>query len=152
MMITIKKLTPTVTFTATPDLIPPGGSSTLAWTTTDADTVTINQGVGSVDLNGSQSISPATKTVYTITAVGTGGTAKASVTVRMLATHLNSVWNGMKTAMQNGDVTLATEYFSDQTRDQYSQIFSAIADQLPQIALGMRDIEPVYFGARGDAH
>jgi hypothetical protein len=71
------------------------------------------------------------------------------VTVKVLATHLNSVWNGMKSEMLNGNIAQAAGYFSEQTRERYSSIFNAIADQLPQIAQEMSDIEPVYFEEYG---
>jgi len=74
---------PTATFTATPISIFNGQSATLSWTTTDAQTVTINQGIGSVALNGSQTVSPTTTTTYTLTASNAAGnvTKTAAVTV-----------------------------------------------------------------------
>jgi len=147
--VNVEKAPPTVTFSAAPEFIPPGGSSTLTWTTKDATSVSIDQGIGVVDLNGSLVVSPTVETIYTLTAIGPGGTAMASATVKLLATHLNSVWNGMKMAMLAGNINQAAAQFSDQTRDKYSQIFTAIADQLPQIAQEMRDIEPVYFEEYG---
>lgn len=147
--VTVEKAPPTVSFSATPEFIPPGGSATLTWTTKEATSVSIDQGVGAVDLNGSLTVSPTVETIYTFTAIGPGGTATASATIKLLATHLNSVWNGMKMAMLAGNINQAAAQFSDQTRDKYSQIFTAIADQLPQIALEMRDIEPVCFEEYG---
>ena len=141
----ISEPTPTVTITAAPDAIPPGGSSTLTWTTNNATSTTIDQGIGNVQLNGSLAVTPVVETIYTIIAVGPGGTATASVTVKMLDSLLRGVWNGMKTAMLAGNVSQVAAQFSDQTRAKYSEIFTAIADQLPQIVQEMRDIEPVYF-------
>ncbi len=65
---------PTCTLTANPTSITAGGSSTLSWTTTNATSVSINQGIGSVTANGSTSVSPTTSKVYTLTATGPGGT------------------------------------------------------------------------------
>jgi len=75
---------PSVTVTANPTSISPGGSTTLTWTSSNATTVTISPGVGSVSPQGSVTVSPATSTTYTATAKGPGGsaTASASVTVR----------------------------------------------------------------------
>jgi YVTN family beta-propeller protein len=143
--VTVSGPSPTVAITATPDTIPPGGSSTLTWTTTNAVSVAIDQGIGNVQLNGSLEVKPAAETTYTIMASGPGGTAMASVTVKMLDSLLRGVWNRMKTAMLAGNVNQVVAQFSDQTHDQYSQIFTAIADQLPQIAQEMKEIEPVYF-------
>jgi hypothetical protein len=139
--VTILKPKPTVAFTAAPDLLPPGGSSTLTWTTTDADTVTIDNGVGSVNLNGSQTVSPTVETIYTLTAVGTGGTTTASVTVKMLDTHLRAIWSGMKTAMINGNVDQAASNFCEQTREDYKTVYTNLLGQLAQIAQEMGEME-----------
>jgi hypothetical protein len=55
----------------------------------------------------------------------------------------------MKFEMLNGNVAQVAGYFSEQTRERYASIFNAIPDQLPQIALGINDIEPVYFEEYG---
>jgi hypothetical protein len=140
---------PTITLTATPEMLIPGRSSTLTWASTNATSVTIDNGIGAVDLSGTRAVSPTTDNVYTAIATGPGGTAMATVLVRMLETHLRSIWNGMKTAMQQGNIILLLGYFSEQTKDRYSQIYSAITDKLPQIAQEMREIEPVYFEEYG---
>jgi hypothetical protein len=147
--VTVSEPLPAITFTATPEFIPPGGSSTLTWTTTNATSVAIDNGIGPVDLSGSKSVSPAQETVYTIIATGPGGTAIASATVRMLNTHLNSIWNDMKTAMISGNIDQAANFFDEETKANYLDIFNAISNQLPQLATDMRDIEPVYFEDAG---
>ncbi len=71
-------------FTATPDTIAKGQGSQLAWTTTDATEVSIDQGVGSVAVNGNQTVSPVVTTIYTLTAKNAAGvsvTKQATVTV-----------------------------------------------------------------------
>jgi hypothetical protein len=77
---------PTVTISADPTSITAGGSSTLSWNSTNAETVSIDNGIGTVDLNGTQSVSPSATTTYTITATGTGGTATDTVTVEIAGT------------------------------------------------------------------
>ncbi|MEN8225656.1 MAG: hypothetical protein ABFS05_09890 [Bacteroidota bacterium] len=72
---------PTVSFSADPAAISSGGVSTLTWTATDADTVTIDQGVGTVPVNGSIDVYPLVTTTYTITATGTGGSTASQTTV-----------------------------------------------------------------------
>ena len=64
-----------------PETILQGESSTLTWSSTNADSVTIEPGIGAVELNGSVLVSPSESTIYTITAMGPGGTATDSVTV-----------------------------------------------------------------------
>ena len=58
---------PEVTFAANPPSILLGKSSTLSWTTTHAESVTIDQGIGGVELNGSVAVSPQETTTYTLT-------------------------------------------------------------------------------------
>ncbi|MDP9190684.1 MAG: hypothetical protein M3P06_03170 [Acidobacteriota bacterium] len=72
---------PTVTFTVTPDTIGAGGAATLAWTTANAASVTIDQGIGAQLLNGSRPVSPTATTTYTLTATGTGGTTTRQATL-----------------------------------------------------------------------
>ena len=60
-------------FEANPVTIAPGQNSTLSWATNNATTVTINNGVGSVALNGSVTVSPTTTTTYTLTATNSQG-------------------------------------------------------------------------------
>ncbi|MES2135390.1 MAG: hypothetical protein V4449_04070 [Patescibacteria group bacterium] len=72
---------PTCTLDATPSTISSGGSSTLTWTTTNASSVNITQGIGSVTANGSRSVSPASSTTYALTATGAGGTVTCQQTI-----------------------------------------------------------------------
>src|SRR6266498_3212902 len=73
---------PTASLTASPEAIDKGQSSTLTWQTTNATDVSID-GVGAVQPNGTQQVTPAESTTYTLTAKGAGGsqTATARVTV-----------------------------------------------------------------------
>ena len=68
------------TFTANPTTINAGQSSTLTWQVSNADTVVITS-LGSVALNGSQAVTPATTTTYTLTATHGSQTATAQATV-----------------------------------------------------------------------
>jgi uncharacterized protein (TIGR03437 family) len=72
---------PTVIFTASPQAIQAGQSATLQWTSSNATTVSIDQGIGVVISNGSRTVTPTTTTTYMITATGPGGTTSQSVTV-----------------------------------------------------------------------
>lgn len=69
-------------FTATPSSITAGQSSTLAWGTTDATLVTINQNIGTVT-GTSKSVSPTATTTYTLSAGNAAGTTTATVTVNV---------------------------------------------------------------------
>ena len=73
--------TPECTLTATPTTINQGGYSTLSWTTSNATTFTIDQGIGSETLSGHTQVSPSTTTTYTGTATGPGGTVNCTTTI-----------------------------------------------------------------------
>ncbi len=79
--VTVTYPVPTVSISADPETIPVGESATLSWTSTDADTCTIDHGIGSVELSGSRAVSPAETTTYTVTATGPGGSSEANVMV-----------------------------------------------------------------------
>ena len=49
---------PTVTISAVPESIQAGGSSTLSWNSTNANSATIDQGIGTVPVDGSTTVSP----------------------------------------------------------------------------------------------
>jgi hypothetical protein len=74
---------PTVSISADSETIQAGDSATLTWSSTDADSAIIDQGVGTVATNGSVTVSPNETTTYTISVVGPGGTATADVTVNI---------------------------------------------------------------------
>lgn len=78
-----KPVAPTVTLSASPTAVNAGSAVTLSWTSTNATSVWIDQGIGNVSLNGSRSIAPSQTTTYTITATGTGGTVTSSATVQV---------------------------------------------------------------------
>ena len=68
-------------FTAEPSTIVKGESSTLRWSVSNATSVKIDGGIGTVDASGSRSVSPTENTTYRMTASGAGGDAVAAVTV-----------------------------------------------------------------------
>jgi len=79
--VTVTYVAPTVILSANPGAIPVGKTSTLNWSSTHANTVSIDPAIGNVAPNGSISIFPAETTTYTITATGAGGTTSATATV-----------------------------------------------------------------------
>src|SRR4051812_3960871 len=70
-------------FTARPPVVSPGQSSTLAWSVTGAEAVSLDQGLGSVVSAGSRTVQPSATTTYTITASNKAGGATATVTVNV---------------------------------------------------------------------
>jgi hypothetical protein len=63
-----------------------GGKSTLLWNVTGANSVSIDNGIGQVDAAGVRAISPASYTVYTLSATNSAGTV-----TRSTVTAANSV-------------------------------------------------------------
>jgi len=76
---------PTVSLSASPDSIAQGKCATLTWSSVNASSASIDQGVGSVNPRGSKQVCPGSTTQYTIAAVGEGGTRDASTTVTVTA-------------------------------------------------------------------
>jgi peptidoglycan-associated lipoprotein len=76
---------PTASLTANPDTVNKGESTTLTWQTTNATDVSIDNGVGTVQPNGSQQVTPSDSTTYTLTAKGEGGTQTGTARVTVNA-------------------------------------------------------------------
>lgn len=68
-------------FFASPSAIIAGDSTTLSWTVTNADSVTIDYGIGTVALTGITTVNPTTDTTYTLIATNSAGPVIATVTV-----------------------------------------------------------------------
>jgi peptidoglycan-associated lipoprotein len=75
---------PTASIAVSPTTIQGGQSASLTWQTSNATDVSID-GIGAVQANGSQSVSPSDSTTYHLTAKGAGGTQEA--TARLTVTQ-----------------------------------------------------------------
>src|SRR4051794_20816547 len=75
---------PTASISVDPSTIEAGKSASLTWQTSNATDVSID-GIGAVQPNGSQSVSPTESTTYHLTAKGAGGTQEA--TARLTVTQ-----------------------------------------------------------------
>lgn len=75
---------PTASISVSPSTIQAGQSASLTWQTSNATDVSID-GIGAVQPNGSQSVSPSDSTTYHLTAKGAGGTQEA--TARLTVTQ-----------------------------------------------------------------
>ncbi len=93
---------------ASPGVIYPGGSSQLNWTTNAAATsCDIDNGIGSVALNGSVTVSPvALPTMYTLTCQGAGGPVSAQFSVLQHVQALTLVATP-QAVLPNGTSTLS---------------------------------------------
>jgi phospholipase C len=73
---------PTLSLSVNPTSIIAGQSATLAWTSSNAKTITIDNGIGSVAVpSGNTTVTPTQTTTYTATATGPGGSVTASATL-----------------------------------------------------------------------
>jgi hypothetical protein len=71
-------------FAATPTTVRLGQSATLSWTTGDAASVFIDDGVGAQPLSGSVTVAPNATTTYTLTAAGGRASAMGRATINVL--------------------------------------------------------------------
>lgn len=76
-------VTPVVNFTAAPSNITPGQVTVLTWDVSGADSVSIDQGIGSVTVSGTRTITPSTTTTYTLTAAGSSSSITSSAVVEV---------------------------------------------------------------------
>jgi len=80
-------------FSASPSTITVGESSTLSWSVTDATSVTIDNGIGSVALIGTTAVNPTTTTTYTLSATNAAGSVTATTTV-VVSSAVAVTYNG----------------------------------------------------------
>ncbi|MDM7995950.1 MAG: peptidoglycan-associated lipoprotein Pal [Acidobacteriota bacterium] len=76
---------PTISLTASPTAIQKGESTTITWKTSNATSVILDNGIGTVEASGSRTVSPATSTTYSARAKGPGGDAVAEIRVTVSA-------------------------------------------------------------------
>ena len=74
-----------VQFSAEPSSIERGQSATLRWSVQNATSISINQGIGTVQANGDQRVQPNDSTTYRLTASNAGGEVTAEATVNVTA-------------------------------------------------------------------
>lgn len=103
---------PSCVITATPDHIVINEDPLLEWTSQNATSASLNQGIGTVSVNGSYNVFPQQTTTYTLTVSGPGGTAQCSVTVTVTTvTEEDDAWcdlNASRAFAEEGDtVTLS---------------------------------------------
>lgn len=71
-------------FSALPDQIPAGSAASLSWEVQGADSVEIDNGIGTVPAKGTKDVTPSWTTVYTLAAKA--GSSAATATVRIAVT------------------------------------------------------------------
>lgn len=78
---------PSVSISSDKGTVLPNEAATLSWTSSQATSVTIDNGIGSVAPSGSRQVQPTADTTYTITATGPSGSASGAVTVKVSDTR-----------------------------------------------------------------
>jgi OmpA-OmpF porin, OOP family len=75
---------PTISLSADSASVEQGSCTNLIWSTTNASSASIDQGIGSVEPRGSRQVCPTATTRYTLTATGEGGSRTESTTVNVI--------------------------------------------------------------------
>jgi phospholipase C len=99
---------PSIQLTADHTSITSGQTATLSWSSTNATSITLDNGIGTVTVpSGSKAVSPTSTTTYTATAAGPGGSTTASViiTVTAPATPTIGSFTASPTTINKGGVT-----------------------------------------------
>jgi hypothetical protein len=76
---------PVIQFSVSPNSIAPGGTAVLSWNVTNATTVTIDHGIGTVSASGTKNVSPAAPTTYKLTAGNDTGSAIKTASLAVIA-------------------------------------------------------------------
>jgi peptidoglycan-associated lipoprotein len=108
---------PTAELSATPSVISAGDQVTLKWETTDATSVSIDNGVGSVPTSGVKTVTPSETTTYHLTATGDGGNADATATVTVNSPPAVSVPSNTMSAEQEFNANVQPIFFDYDTSD-----------------------------------
>ena len=106
---------PTVTLSASPTSIERGESTTLTWSSTNAESAEMEPDIGEVAVSGTRRVSPEVTTTYRITVRGADGqTATAAVTVSVAISEQRGMTVlGKVTALPAGDVVHRPARFFD---------------------------------------
>jgi outer membrane protein OmpA-like peptidoglycan-associated protein len=126
LLVGCAKPAPTISLSANPASVEHGQCATLTWSSTNASTVSIDQGVGQVDPSGSKEVCPLSSTQFTITAAGEHGSTQASTTVAVTALAAAVVIFPEAALFESGKSALKPEgkqkieEYRDQAKDQLS--------------------------------
>jgi hypothetical protein len=89
-------------FYASKSTIEVGETVVLTWTTTNATSVTISPGVGTVAASGSTTVTPSASTTYTITASGQSGSSVSSTATVTVNPRISPAINISQSTIQSG--------------------------------------------------
>jgi peptidoglycan-associated lipoprotein len=128
-------------FSVEPTSIERGQSAVLRWTVTGATSVSINNGIGTVQVSGNRRIIPPDTTTYTLTASGTGGDTTATATVTVSAppppppppVTSTGTKGTLESRVQSDLRDALFDYDSNNIRDDARAALTADADALKRI-------------------
>lgn len=106
--ITVTGILPSISsFSSNTDNIIAGQSATLSWNVADATSVSIGPDVGTVSLTGTKSVSPASTTVYKLTASNGAGnsTASTTVTVTISSAPVITTFSASPASIKSGEAS-----------------------------------------------
>ncbi len=113
-------------FSGSPTEIAAGESSTLTWQVEGADSVSITT-LGNVASSGSGPVTPATTTVYTLTATNRFGESKASVTITVIpAAKVSACLATPATSAKPGDPVMLTWVAENATEASISGVSGSV--------------------------
>jgi len=92
------------------DSIITGQSATLSWSVTGATSVSISPGIGPVSLTGTESVSPASTTAYTLTASNDAGNSTASATLKITSSKapIITTFSASPDSINSGELSTLT--------------------------------------------
>lgn len=92
------------TMSVSPTSITDGASATLTWTSANASSASINQGIGSVAVSGSRTVTPSVTTTYTGTFTGSPGSTQCSATLTVGASTYETTLTNAVAALKEFSV------------------------------------------------
>ena len=105
--------TPTITaFSASPNSIAPGQSSTLSWSVTGATSLSISSGVGAV-IGSNCTVRPAATTAYTMTATNATGSTTYTLTITVKDTAPSLLAYGTNPAVYTKGIAITANHPSN---------------------------------------
>jgi peptidoglycan-associated lipoprotein len=123
-------------FSAEPSSIERGQSSTLTWSVSNANQITIDNGVGTVQASGSKGVYPNDTTTYTLRATGPGGTLSKTATVNVTAPPPPAAPQATKAPLSERITALQDAYYDydkSDVRDDARSALTKDADLLKSI-------------------
>lgn len=127
---------PNITFDAVPQNTNIGSSATLTWDVPNADTVSIDNGIGTVNNSGSTVVFPTNNTTYTLTATNISGTETSTVNVNVYPLPTVNVFTITPTNISAGNNATLSWNVSGSTGVSISGGIGAVA------ASGNRTVSP----------